>query len=65
MRREISASVDGGPSGGSHVPDPGARTPIAASGNYGDFLLFAFYPRIFNNCSFANFSSPVAISFAN
>jgi hypothetical protein len=30
---KISASVDGGPSGGSRCADPGARTPIGASGN--------------------------------
>ena len=33
MCRKISASVDGGPSGGSRSRRPGARTPIGTSGN--------------------------------
>ena len=33
MRRKISASADGGPSGGSRVRGTGSETPIGASGN--------------------------------
>ena len=33
MFRKISASVDGGPSGGSRVHRPGNEAPIGASGN--------------------------------
>ena len=33
MHRKISAGVDEGLSGASSVAEPGARTPISASGN--------------------------------
>ena len=34
MRLKISASVDGGPSGGSRVRRPGSKDPIDASGMF-------------------------------
>ena len=42
MRRKISASVDGRPSGGLACADPGARTPIGASGNLSLIYIISF-----------------------
>ena len=38
MRRKISATVDGGLSGGSFVRRPGSEDPISASGNFSHLI---------------------------
>ena len=63
MRRKISAHVDGGLSGGSHVRRPGSKVPNRRERNFHLlwFGLYLFLFKIFPAMSFNGFGRSIEV----